>query len=119
MLYATADHIATITLNRPARMNTISRAMLGELTERLLEADADRDVRVIVLTATGRAFCAGLDLTEVMRPSASGGIASGIERHRSRPAQHPAHRAVQPRQAHHLRPERLGGRLWHGHRPGL
>jgi enoyl-CoA hydratase/carnithine racemase len=77
VLYATADHIATITLNRPERMNTISREMLGQLTERLLEADADRDVRVVVLTGTGRAFCAGLDLTEITRPSASGGITSG------------------------------------------
>src|SRR5580700_11460785 len=77
VLYGTGDHIATITLNRPERMNTISGPMLGQLTERLLEADADRDVRVVVLTATGRAFCAGLDLTEVTRPSASGGITSG------------------------------------------
>ena len=77
VLYAVSDHVATITLNRPERMNTISRAMLGQLTERPLEADADRDVRVVVLTGTGRAFCAGLDLTEVMRPSASGGITSG------------------------------------------
>ena len=78
VLYATADHVATITLNRPERMNTISGPMLNQLTQRLLEADADRDVRVIVLTGTGRAFCAGLDLTEVMRPSASaGGITTG------------------------------------------
>jgi enoyl-CoA hydratase/carnithine racemase len=77
VLYATADHIATITLNRPERMNTISRDMLNQLTERLLQADADKDVRVIVLTGTGRAFCAGLDLTEVTRPSTSGAITSG------------------------------------------
>src|SRR5271167_2473348 len=78
VLYATADHVATITLNRPERMNTISGTMLRQLTERLLEADADKDVRVVVLTGTGRAFCAGLDLTEVMRPSANaGGITSG------------------------------------------
>jgi enoyl-CoA hydratase/carnithine racemase len=78
VLYATADHIATITLNRPERMNTISRDMLNQLTERLLQADADKDVRVIVLTATGRAFCAGLDLSEVTRPSSTaGGITSG------------------------------------------
>lgn len=77
VLYATGDHIATITLNRPERMNTISRAMLQQLTERLLEADADKDVRVVILTGTGRAFCAGLDLTEVTRPSADGGITSG------------------------------------------
>jgi len=78
VLYAVADHIATITLNRPERMNTISREMLGQLTERLLQADADRDVRVIILTGTGRAFCAGLDLSEITRPgSGAGGIASG------------------------------------------
>jgi enoyl-CoA hydratase/carnithine racemase len=78
VLYATADHIATITLNRPERMNTISGPMLNQLTQRLLEADADRDVRVIVLTGTGRAFCAGLDLTEVTRPSTTaGGITTG------------------------------------------
>jgi enoyl-CoA hydratase/carnithine racemase len=76
VLYAVADHIATITLNRPERMNTISRDMLDQLTARLVEADADRDVRVVILTGTGRAFCAGLDLTEATR-SGGGGIASG------------------------------------------
>ncbi len=77
VLYAVADRIATITLNRPGRMNTISRAMLSQLTERLLQADADREVRVVVLTGTGRAFCAGLDLTEITRPSDGGGISNG------------------------------------------
>ncbi len=62
VLYETADRIATLTLNAPARMNTISGPMLAALSERLLEADRDPDVRVIVLTGTGRAFCAGLDL---------------------------------------------------------
>jgi enoyl-CoA hydratase/carnithine racemase len=76
VLYSTGDHIATITLNRPERMNTISGPMLGQLTQRLLEADADRDVRVIVLTGTGRAFCAGLDLSEVVRPSQPGAISN-------------------------------------------
>src|SRR5580698_4411779 len=65
VLYSVADHIATITLNRPERMNTISGPMLAQLTQRLLEADADKDVRVVLLTGTGRAFCAGLDLTEM------------------------------------------------------
>jgi len=77
VLYAVADHVATITLNRPQRMNTISRAMLGQLTERLLQADADREVRAIILTGTGRAFCAGLDLAEATRSDASGGITGG------------------------------------------
>jgi enoyl-CoA hydratase/carnithine racemase len=64
VLYAVDGHVATITLNRPERMNTISRAMLGQLTDHLLAADADPEVRVVILTGTGRAFCAGLDLTE-------------------------------------------------------
>src|ERR1700678_2631648 len=72
VLYEVSDHIATITLNRPERMNTISRAMLGQLTEHLLAADADPDVRVVVLTGTGRAFCAGLDLAEAVRPPEPG-----------------------------------------------
>ena len=66
VLYDVADHIATITLNAPERLNTISSAMLEQLSQRLLEADRDRDVRCIVLTGAGRAFCAGLDLTAQM-----------------------------------------------------
>ncbi len=77
VLYAVADHIATITLNRPQRMNTISGPMLNQLTQRLLQADADKDVRVVILTGTGRAFCAGLDLTEATRSDNSGGIMGG------------------------------------------
>ena len=76
VLYAVAGHVATITLNRPERMNTISRTMLGELTEHLLAADKDPNVRVVILTGTGRAFCAGLDLTEVTKPG-EGGISNG------------------------------------------
>ena len=72
--YAVAEHIATITLNRPERLNTISREMLDELCVMLNRANEDADVRVIVLTGTGRAFCAGLDLNE----AASGeGIGTG------------------------------------------
>ncbi len=62
VLYEVADHIATITLNRPGRMNTISGPMLDQLGRLLLKADADEDVRVVILTGTGRMFCAGLDL---------------------------------------------------------
>ncbi|MDR3513029.1 MAG: enoyl-CoA hydratase-related protein [Caulobacteraceae bacterium] len=76
VLYAVADHIATITLNRPERMNTISRAMLSQLSQRLLEAENDPEVRVVILTGTGRAFCAGLDLTEATRSNGEG-IAAG------------------------------------------
>jgi len=69
VLHTVADHIATITLNRPERMNTISGPMLNQLTQALLDADRDPDVRVVILTGTGRAFCAGLDLTQATRGS--------------------------------------------------
>ena len=59
------DHVTTITLNRPERLNAISGEMLTRLSEVLTEADADADVRAIVLTGAGRGFCAGLDLKDV------------------------------------------------------
>ena len=74
--YAVADHIATITLDAPERMNTISATMLDELSARLLDADRDRDVRCIVLTGAGRAFCAGLDLSA--QSSAPKGTLGGL-----------------------------------------
>ena len=66
VLYDVADHIATITLNAPQRMNTISGPMLSQLSANLLIADRDPAVRCIVLTGAGRAFCAGLDLAAQM-----------------------------------------------------
>lgn len=66
VLYDVADHIATITLNAPDRMNTISGPMLDAISARLLEADRDRNVRCIIITGNGRAFCAGLDLAAQM-----------------------------------------------------
>jgi enoyl-CoA hydratase/carnithine racemase len=74
VLYAVDAGIATITLNRPERMNAISRPMLAQLSTHLLHADADENVRAVILTATGRAFCAGLDLTVATGPSRGEGL---------------------------------------------
>ena len=71
LLYDVSDHIATLTFNRPDQMNTISGPMLFELSKRLIEADRDPEVRVIVLTGNGRAFCAGLDIAA---QSSGGGL---------------------------------------------
>ncbi|WP_040496405.1 enoyl-CoA hydratase/isomerase family protein [Ilumatobacter nonamiensis] len=60
--YEVNGHIGVIRFNRPDRMNTITISMLAGLSERLLEADRDPDVRVIILTGNGRAWCAGLDV---------------------------------------------------------
>ncbi|MEI2417694.1 enoyl-CoA hydratase [Orrella sp. JC864] len=63
--YQVADAVATITLNRPARMNALTRIMEAELRSAIEAADADRRVKVIVLTGAGRAFCAGMDMQEL------------------------------------------------------
>ena len=53
VLYEVSDAIATLTLNRPERLNTISGPMLARLTQLLIKANEDPEVRVIVLTGTG------------------------------------------------------------------
>jgi len=73
--YDVADHVATLTLDAPERLNTISPTMLRQVSELLLRADADQDVRCIVLTGSGRAFCAGLDLQAQMA-GPKGGLGS-------------------------------------------
>lgn len=77
VLYEVADHVAKLTLNRPERMNAISGPMLAQLSELLLKANADPDVRVVVLTGAGRAFCVGLDLVDATQGS---GIGSQTDR---------------------------------------
>ena len=63
VLYAVRDHAARITLNRESARNALNDEVAGRIAEGLVRAQADREVRVIVLTGAGdRAFCAGGDL---------------------------------------------------------
>jgi enoyl-CoA hydratase len=64
LLYRTADAVATITLNRPERLNTIVPPMPEELEAAVHAAIADTEVKVIVLRGAGRSFCAGFDFGE-------------------------------------------------------
>jgi enoyl-CoA hydratase/carnithine racemase len=73
LLYDVHDSIGVITFNRPDRMNTITPKMLNALSARLLEADADPHVRVIVITGNGRAWCAGLDVAAAASGDGIGG----------------------------------------------
>jgi enoyl-CoA hydratase/carnithine racemase/RimJ/RimL family protein N-acetyltransferase len=56
------DHVLTITLNRPERLNAWTQTMFGELLKAFDRADTDDEVRAIIVTGAGRAFCAGADL---------------------------------------------------------
>ena len=69
--------IGTLTLNRPERLNAISITMLELLSEKLLEFEADPEVRVIVLTGAGRGFCAGLDIQEATAGTGIGSDSMG------------------------------------------
>lgn len=64
VLYQVAGYVATITLNRPERRNALTLPMLDSLAEVVRAADADPEVRAVVLTGAGEGFCAGLDLVE-------------------------------------------------------
>lgn len=62
ILYDVDDHIATITLNRPDRLNAFTGTMMTELIAAFDVTDTDDDVRAVIVTGAGRGFCAGADL---------------------------------------------------------
>lgn len=73
ILYAVDDHVATITLNRPDRLNAFTGPMVRELKGAFDRADADDDVRAVIVTGAGRGFCAGADLSSGGETFARGG----------------------------------------------
>ncbi|MGX1757716.1 enoyl-CoA hydratase/isomerase family protein [Streptomyces lydicus] len=78
ILHATDNGVSWITLNRPEAMNALTREQREHLIARLAEASADPDVRAVVLTATGRGFCAGADLRG--SPSSGERVAGDVAR---------------------------------------
>ena len=62
ILFDVKDHVATITLNRPDRLNAFTGTMMTELIDAFDRTDADDDVRAVIVTGAGRGFCAGADL---------------------------------------------------------
>ena len=66
ILFEVKNNIAFITLNRPEKFNSFNREMAFELQARLKEADSNKDVRCVYITGSGKAFCAGQDLAEVV-----------------------------------------------------
>ncbi len=70
------QHIATLTLNRPDRRNALNDVMQDEIGDAIEEVEADKSMRVMVLTGSGRVFCAGGDLDQLQGGSQSGGWTS-------------------------------------------
>lgn len=72
--YRLQDGVAVVTFSRPEKMNTFTVAMMAELLDLFDRTDADDAVRAVVITGSGRAFCAGADLGAGGTPSSSSPI---------------------------------------------
>lgn len=70
IMVETKDGVRTLTLNRPERLNAINETLSNEIIQAISEASADDEVRVIVITGSGRGFCAGLDLNDYAKRKA-------------------------------------------------
>ena len=66
VLYEVSENVATITLNRPERLNALDYDLKDELLRVLRVAEEDREVRAIVITGAGRAFCSGGDVEDII-----------------------------------------------------
>ncbi len=74
LIVSAADGVTTITLNRPDALNAITPSMLEALDAAVAAADADPEQRIVVLTGTGRAFSAGVDLKALGQTSPANGV---------------------------------------------
>ncbi len=74
LLLEKKDGIATITLNNPERLNAVSWKMRSSLRLAVDEIAKDDEMRVVIITGTGRGFCAGMDLTRGEAPSEPGQV---------------------------------------------
>jgi 2-(1,2-epoxy-1,2-dihydrophenyl)acetyl-CoA isomerase len=72
-----SDGILRLTLNRPEKLNAWTYRMAAELTDAIEKANADDDVIAMVVTGTGRGFCAGADIEDVFKTQAEGGDVGG------------------------------------------
>jgi enoyl-CoA hydratase len=84
VLYEIDGKVATISLNRPEKRNALSRALWVELDEVMARADADPDIRIIILTGVGPSFCAGADIAGDEDPTTALGWHRHNQKHLAR-----------------------------------
>ena len=84
LLESVSERIATLTLNRPDRLNALSSPMIDGLLEALPRLAADADIAVVVLTGAGRGFCAGGDVKSMAEGSSQLGLEDAVQRLRGR-----------------------------------
>ncbi|HEY1962517.1 MAG TPA: enoyl-CoA hydratase-related protein, partial [Rhizomicrobium sp.] len=75
--YAVRERVATITLDRPDRLNAYTGTMADSIKRAMAAANTDSDVRVVVITGAGRGFCAGADMSILSRQASAGRARSG------------------------------------------
>ena len=81
ILYEVSDAIATLTLNRPDKLNAWTSQMGTEVRAAMLAAEEDATVRVIILTGAGRGFCAGADMGMLQSAAAPSGVDPALSRY--------------------------------------
>ena len=84
LIETVTDRIATLTLNRPDRLNALSTPILDGLLEALPRLGADAGIAVVILTGAGRGFCAGGDVKSMAEGSSQLGVEDAVERLRGR-----------------------------------
>ncbi len=72
LMYDVTDQVATLTLNRPERLNALNSGLRVDIHNAITEADSDPDVRAIVITGAGRGFCSGGDVKAMAEANESG-----------------------------------------------
>ena len=77
--YSLNDGVAIVRLNRPTKLNSIDAVMLREFGELIAAVRADRDVRVLIFTGNGRAFCSGADISNLQNAGNAGDFIRFIE----------------------------------------
>ena len=77
ILFETSERIATITLHRPEKLNAWTATMDSEVRDAIARAEADPEIRVILLTGAGRGFCAGADMSLLQSIAGAGSIPEG------------------------------------------